>query len=155
MSEGVRCLAVREWATSYDGRCWYEQARRRLHGSTTKGQVALSVTALLSYEWLSGSIDKSLAVTSYSHMDDFGSKLMAGKALEDRREAWRLMACSIRRFLGESYVPCRFTDTFTEGIPQFWPHGMVEMYRICAGDDVWVSLDGPTISKEFDVVAGL
>lgn len=60
------------------------------------------------------------------------------RGLESRREGWMFMASSIQEFLGEGYMPRSFTDgVFTEEPLSHWPHGLVKMCQICAGDDDW------------------
>lgn len=125
--------AIRDWT---DGQLWYQQTKMRLHGSRSPEQVALTVTALHSYEWFAGFGNKTLAIISYSYLVGFAQKLMASNELENRQEAWMCMALSIREFLGEDYMPRFFTDgVFTEEPPMNWPRGLAEMYQICAGDD--------------------
>ena len=135
INRGHSSPAISGWANGVDGRRWYQQTKGRLHGSTSAEQVGLTVTALLSYKWFAGLGGRTPAVISYSYLHDFVWKLMAGTELQTRREAWMCMARSIQEFLGKGYMPPSFTDgAFTEE-PRQWPHGLVEMCRICAGDN--------------------
>ena len=137
MEDGFQ--AVRDWG---NGPSWYEHTKKRLHGSGTAEQIALTVTALHVYAWLAGRGNKILAVTSYNYLIALVQKRMAGEEL--RRKAWMNMAGSIKEFLGAAYMPPSFVEEDFTGVPplSYWPTGLVDLYQKCAGNNGWVLVEG-------------
>ena len=94
-----------EWAASFEGLAFSQQALKGFNEGETIHQTVLRVLALLSFENLLPPCSRETTEPVHGcYLHDFVS-LLAGGTFHNRRALFRHMACSLRRTIGGNSYP--------------------------------------------------